>query len=250
MGPVAERTQLAFSGKRHVVLIPTHSLRFVKACKDAAGVSVNDVVMAATAGAVRRYCEAQNDPLFAEGAAKVKNFKALVPVALPMKFDAPQEEVKDVLTNNWCFCSAGMPIGENSPLARVRATCKEMGRLKNSMKPLVGLFQVNVVMPKLPVKEQQKAARDLFSRHGMVFSNIPGPTEQAFFAGQPVEGFQATFLNSIPQVILFSYAGKIFSNMVVDPEVMPDSESFGRYYLEELTELGRELGVKDGPLDF
>jgi len=245
---LADRKDLRFSGRRVASLVPPHSMKFVKACKDAMGVSFNDVVQGATAGAIQRYCKKQGDPAF-EGSSKA-TFKALVPVMIPKRFDQTAQERLDIFTNNWCFCSLKMPISAPTPEARVKETAAEMNRLKNSMKPPVGLWMINWLVPKLPEKESQKTARDLFGRHGMVFSNVPGPDALIHLCGHKVTMMQSIFVNAIPQAILVSYNEKIFMNYVVDPEVVQDAKSFGQMYLEELTELGEKLGVGFGPLDF
>ena len=46
----------------------------------------------------------------------------------------------------------------------------------------------------------KKTAHDVFSRHTMVFSNLPGPTEDLVFCGETVTGMQIIFPNLIPQV--------------------------------------------------
>ena len=51
----------ALLGTRRLVTVPEHSLQMVKAIKAAAGstITVNDVVYAAFAGALRRHCLTQ-----------------------------------------------------------------------------------------------------------------------------------------------------------------------------------------------
>jgi WS/DGAT/MGAT family acyltransferase len=247
--PAEERKLLKFSGSRRVLFVPPHSLKFVKACKDSAKVSVNDVLMGATAGAIRRYCEARGDPLFQADQVASVILRALVPVTLPKEFP-PGQDRYDVLCNNWCFCSSSLAVGEVSPLTRIKATSQEMGKLKRSMKPIMALWSVENVIPLLPLSAAQDTTRDLFARHSMVFSNVPGPQQTMVFAGEPVVGMQAVFLNAIPQVILTSYEGRIWMNIVVDPNVVGDVEGFGQFYIDELAALGKELGVSGGPLDF
>ncbi len=50
--------------KRHTVYFPVLSLDFVKELKKRSNVTVNDVLLACTAGAIRRYSEMKKDPLF------------------------------------------------------------------------------------------------------------------------------------------------------------------------------------------
>lgn len=240
--PAEDRKAGSFPGKRVAIMVPPHSLEFVKECKNKAKVTVNDVLMGATAGAIRRYCESREDPLFTKGVRSKAKMRVLVPVALPKQFPDGHDET-DKLTNHWSFVSIKLPAREATPLERVKATKREMDSMKRSAKPFVGLWMLDKVVPKLPVKKQQETARDLFANHGLVFSNVPGPQEPLFVGGVKLEGAQLVYYNAIPQIILCTIAGKVWMNITVDPEIVTDRECFIRCYFEELEELGRELGV-------
>jgi WS/DGAT/MGAT family acyltransferase len=232
-----------WTGRRCVVMVPPHSLAFVKQCKDKAKVSVNDVLMGATAGAIRRYCESRNDPLFRpDHVPFTSKFRTLVPVALPKVFP-PGHDESDKLTNNWCFVGCKMPVGEPTPLHRIKFTSREMGKLKRSAKPFVGCWMAENLMPKLPVQKQKESVRDIFANHSLVFSNVPGPQEALYVAGERLSGVQIVYYNALPQIIVLSMSGQVWLNLTVDPDVITDRESFGKFYLEELEELGQSLGV-------
>jgi len=237
-----------WNSKRCVVMVPPHSLAFVKQCKDKAKVTVNDVLMGATAGAIRRYCESRDDPLFTSGLRSKAKFRALVPVALPKQFPPGHDEA-DMLTNHWCFCSAKLPVREATALDRVQATSREMGKLKRSAKPFVGLWMIDKVVPHLPDKQQRKTGRDLFANHSLVFSNVAGPQEPLYIGGERLEGCQLVYYNAIPQIIVTTIAGKVWMNITVDPDVVSDRERFSKCYFEELEELGQSLGVTESLLD-
>mmetsp|Transcript_99579 Transcript_99579/g.157608 ORF Transcript_99579/g.157608 Transcript_99579/m.157608 type:complete len:481 (+) Transcript_99579:64-1506(+) len=240
--PEEARRDADFSGERRVVIVPPHSLEFIKECKDLGGVSVNDIVQAATAGAIRRYCEKRGDPLFETGEAASVVFRALVPVAIPRKFPIDHDE-KDKLTNNFCFCSAVLPVGAATAMERVSITNREMSKLKNSMQPIMALFIVDKLGPLLPSSMIQQTGADLFKCHGLVFSNVPGPSDILYCGGEKVVGCCPIFFNGIPQIIVCSYNGKMWMSLTVNPEVMTNHEWFAECYLDELREIGRELGV-------
>jgi len=231
-----------FSGARAVVLVPPHSLKFVKECKDAAEVSVNDILQAAASGAMRRYCEKRGDPLFEPGEKCPVVFRTLVPVALPKNFSADHDE-HDRLTNNFCFGSATLPVGAATALDRVEETNEEMSKLKTSMKPVMAQVIANKIAPLLPNFVIQNTARDLFACHSLVFSNVPGPSDQLFVAGERLEGCQIIFYNAIPQIIVTSYNGKLWMNLTANPEIVTNREWFVQCYFDELKEIGDELGV-------
>jgi len=83
----------------------------------------------------------------------------------------------------------------------------------------------NNVVPLLPVSSAQQTCYDIFTRHSLVFSNVPGPDKQCLLAGKAVTGLQMFYANLIPQIILISYAGKVYGNMVLDTDVRADAQS-------------------------
>merc|ERR1712241_854016 len=95
----------------------------------------------------------------------------------------------------------------------------------------------------------QGGARDLFSKHSLVFSNVPGPDVPIFIAGEPLEAAQAIFPNYLPHFILLSYNGRVHMNFTVDPEIVEDADRLADCYLAELRAIGSALGVEGDPLE-
>merc|ERR1719159_1476200 len=104
------------------------------------------------------------------------------------------------------------------------------------MKPFVNLWTVNSLNPMLPRSEQVKLAGGTFARHSGVFSNIPGPDKPVYWGGREIKTIVASFVNVLPQVILFSYAGKITMSMTIDPDVV-NQDVFVECYKEEFRQL-------------
>jgi len=129
---------------------------------------------------------------------------------------------------------------------RLKECNKTTAALKQSPLAYCTLWIQNNLLPLMPKVLAQKTAMDLFTRHTIVFSNVPGPTRPVTVCGERVMGIQAIFNNLLPQVILMSYCDKIFSNMVVDPDLVKDSDLLRQFYLDELLELCTALDV---PLD-
>ena len=107
-GPAKKK--IMFKGKRKVVLMPDVEESLIKALKNAAKVTFNDVMFSAFGGAIRRYCEKRNDPLLAKLGKSVQ-IRALLPVAFP-RSEAEASDPTRVLRNKWCFISAKFPVGE------------------------------------------------------------------------------------------------------------------------------------------
>lgn len=239
----AGKSALAMTSSRKIVLVPSMRLGFIKRLKEAAGVTVNDVIMSVTTGALHRYCIKHGDVLGA-----TTRSRALVPVAFPR----PAKELANVglaLRNLWAFASIALPLAEPTPGQRLKACSKTTGAMKQSAMVGVQLWVQSNLLPLLPRFLQQKTAHDVFSRHTLVFSNLPGPSAPCHLCKQKLVAVHAIFPNIIPQAIVLSYGQEIFFNLTLDPAVVPDSDDFKTMIVDELRELARELGVSAGDGD-
>ena len=57
-------------------------------------------------------------------------------------------------------------------------------------------------------------------RYSLVFSNVPGPAAPVHLCGRPVVGLLALYPNLVMQGLCVSYAGTMWMNFVVDPDVV------------------------------
>ena len=177
--PLASRhAGLRFSSRRQTVVVPPHSLAVVKAIKDAAGggTTVNDVMFAAFAGALRRHALAHDATLaLDEGGTLVR---ALVPLAFPRPPGTP-------LTNDWTFLSVEVPVGLPQCADRLAAAHETFDRLKGSTEAFASRLatQINALSPPSLLGA---VAQQLFSRHTLVFSNVPGPAAAVAVCGEEV----------------------------------------------------------------
>ena len=76
---------------------------------------------------------------------------------------------------------------------------------------------------------------------------MPGPQEHLFICEDEslkLLGLHIVFPNLIPQVIILSYAGDVFSNINVDPDLIAGAELLlPRLFLEELQDIAAGLGI-------
>lgn len=244
-----KKASLVMTPTRQVVYFPTVKLAIIKAIKNAAGVTLNDVMLSVTSGAIARYCRHMKDPLMSS--SQMLQNRALVPFAFPRTEQQTFDPVSG-LRNYWAFLSIPLPIvlgregDESSSATAIRRlkTCNATtNALKTSPMAFATLWIQNNLLPLLPTFAAQKAAYDLFVRHTMVFSNVPGPSRTVTFCGSRIVGMQAIFPNLIPQVIMISYAGALFNNMVLDDELVGDSHLLKQFYLEEILELCKAYNV-------
>ena len=225
---------------RTTVLFPSLKLEFIKRIKAKAGVTVNDVMMAITAGAIRRYCEEFDDPALK---SKVQS-RALVPVAFPRSPEKLLDPV-NALRNYWAFISCPLPIGSSSSRERLLKSSQEMSFVKASSMAPIQMFLQTFILPLLPQFLQRKTAYDIFSRHSIVFSNVPGPPAPIHFCGEKVLGIQVIFPNLLPQTLIISYAGEMFMNMVLDTQLAEQGETLlPQYYLEEALSLAKAFEIE------
>ena len=231
-----DKKNLSMTPSRKILYFPTLRLDFVKSLKNKALVTINDVMMAATSGAIRRYCLYRGDPLLTSG-GKTCN-RMLIPVAFPRSAEETKNPVR-AMRNKWAFVSSEMPIHIEDSKERLNFCNKAMTYLKNSPMALVQFWIQNNILPLLPTFLAQGTALDLFKRHSMVFSNVPGPDRPLAFAGERVMAMQTIFPNLLPQALIVSYNGGVFMNMVVDDELITESDKLKSFFIEEVKELAR-----------
>lgn len=235
--------RLSVTGKRHSMEFPAIKLEVIKEIKNRAKVTVNDVLMSITSGMMRRYMVAKDDRKNIQSLTQKTNMqmRALLPVAFPRPKKDLQNSAK-ALRNMWSFVSAPLTINETTPQERVTACAKITKALKKAPTAFIQLFLQNHVVSRLPQFLQRQIPFDIFSRHSIVFSNVPGPNERIALCGEPILGMYIMFPNLIPQVILMSYAGGIFFDLCADPADV-DEKVLARAFIEETLDMGKAYGM-------
>ena len=146
------------------------SLDDVKAVGRACDCTVNDVLMAAAAGALRGYMLERGECL--EGVT----LRATVPVNL-----RPLEHAKK-LGNHFGLVFLELPVGEDNPIRRVERVAQCMNDLKNSRQAIVA-FGLLAALGMAPAAVQG-VALELFSRKATaVATNVPGPQQPLYLGG-------------------------------------------------------------------
>lgn len=180
------------------------------------GCSVNDVLLASVAGAVRSYLVARGDSVAPDAL-----LRAFVPVNLRPK----GKEYK--LGNQFGLVALELPIGEANPVARVFDVRRRMTALKTGYQAAVSMALLGVV-GYLP-KAVQAQALGLFSDKGTaVMTNVPGPAKPLYLAGSKI--VQNMFW--VPQsgnvgvgVSILSYAGGVQFGLITDRKLCSDPEA-------------------------
>lgn len=192
----------------------------VKAVGKLLGASVNDVLLACVAGALRGYLADNGDPV------RDVSFRALVPVNL-----RPPDQAL-TLGNEFGLVFVDLPIGIESSVRRVEAVRATMDELKSSYQPVLalGLLAAMGAGPKIL---QDQLLLQLSRNATAVMTNVPGPQEPLYIAGSRID----KLLVWVPQsgnigmgVSVLSYNGKVQFGLLTDRRLCPDPERIsGRF---------------------
>lgn len=213
-------------------------LRDIKAIKKVTGGTVNDVLVSALTGALRRYLVQRDQPV--EGL----NFRAAVPVNL-RKSDEMGE-----LGNKFGLVFLSMPVGIGDPLERLAEVRQRMTELKNSQEAVVAFGILNAI-GLTPKDVQEEIVKMFGAKATAVLTNVPGPPMPLYLAGQKITGLMFW----VPQsgrvslgLSILSYAGKVFLGVATDAGLVPDPntiiEGFYREY-EGLMALVRQAAADE-----
>jgi diacylglycerol O-acyltransferase / wax synthase len=194
------------SGSKVVAWCEPLPLNDVKAAGRALDCSVNDVLLACAAGAIREYLKTRGETV--DGI----ELRAMVPVNLRK----PGDEAS--LGNKFGLVPMVLPVGIEHPVERVLEVQRRMGELKGGYTAVLAMAILGAtgLMPRV----LQKQVLDIFgSKTTAVMTNVPGPQEPLYLAGAPVQ--QIMFW--VPQsgdvamgVSILSYNGGVQFGLVTD----------------------------------
>ena len=196
------------------------------------GCSVNDVLLASVAGAIRNYLVSKGDAV-----ARDAGLRAFVPVNLR----APGKEHK--LGNHFGLVGLVLPIGEANPIARVFEVRRRMGELKTGYQAAVSMALLGV-LGYVPKAIQRQALGLLSDKGTAVMTNVPGPAKPLYLAGSKIS--QNMFW--VPQsghvgmgVSILSYAGGVQFGLITDRKLCPDPEAVISHFEPEFEKLTTAL---------
>ncbi|MEO7252428.1 MAG: wax ester/triacylglycerol synthase family O-acyltransferase [Arenimonas sp.] len=202
-------------------------LEEVKAIGRAFDCTVNDVLMASAAGALRSYMIDRGEQV--DGLT----LRATVPVNL-----RPLEHAKK-LGNHFGLVFLELPVGEDNPVRRVERVAACMRQMKTSRQAIVsyGLLAALGMAP-APL---QRTFLELFSRKATtVATNVPGPNMPLYLAGCAVRDmmFWVPQTGSIGMGIsIMSYHGKVHFGLISDAKLVPDPDAIIQRFRPEFEKL-------------
>jgi diacylglycerol O-acyltransferase / wax synthase len=208
------------------VLVELDSLKRIK---NSHGGTVNDVVLAAVAGALRRVLEARSEVV--DGV----QLRAMVPVSVRADGD------RGALGNRIAALWATLPVGEVDPVKRLARVRREMADVKSSAQA-EGAQVLTTLGEYAPPTILAQAAR-LIARQrafNLVVTNVPGPQFPLYTLGREMkETYPVLPLadNTTVGVALFSYNGSVGFGLVGDYDAAPDLDILAEGIEKSLAEL-------------
>jgi WS/DGAT/MGAT family acyltransferase len=194
----------------------------------AEGASVNDVLLAITAGGLRALLQSRGESV--DGLA----MRIFVPVTLRHQLHATESgtQIAQMVVP--------LPVGEADPRRRLRRitaeTTRRKGRVRTSLGSLFGGRLVRGLLLKAVIRQRVNVAS----------TSIPGPARPLFFAG-------ARVLEVVPLIALIgnvplgiaavSYAGEWRIGIVADRDAVPDLQVFVDGVREDLRALSGEAAA-------
>eukprot|EP00471_Norrisiella_sphaerica_P005911 CAMPEP_0184481998 /NCGR_PEP_ID=MMETSP0113_2-20130426/3582_1 /TAXON_ID=91329 /ORGANISM="Norrisiella sphaerica, Strain BC52" /LENGTH=443 /DNA_ID=CAMNT_0026861499 /DNA_START=633 /DNA_END=1967 /DNA_ORIENTATION=- len=219
------RKTLAHNGKR-IILDFDFKLDDIQSIRKATGYTINDIVVALFAGAVRRYMEKMGDRAL-DNPEKIK-MTGLAPFAQPRGTRPGQVQ------NKMVFIHFSFPVGPSTMKERLEKAHQEFDHLKRSIQvPLLNF--ITDVGTKLGLENAlAQENTKIWHRSSWVFSNVPGPRERMIVFGKEMTSFKPFYNNVLHQAIFFSYAGEMSLGLVLDTESIKKPELLVRCFEEEL----------------
>ena len=188
-------------------------LAVFKDIKNALGGTVNDVVLAVVAGALRTHFLAHGYDIDTE-------LKAMVPISVRA------ESERGALGNKVSAMYAPLPIGLEDPIARFRAIHEAMRGLKESGQAVGAEVLTSLAGFAPPTILAQAARLQTVQRFfNVTVTNVPGPQFKLYLMGRPLRRLypQVPLIeNAALGIAIMSYDGRIDFGLLGDYDALPD----------------------------
>jgi diacylglycerol O-acyltransferase len=183
------------------------------------GGTLNDVVLATVAGAVRRFLQRRG-----QGFGPDDVFRVMVPVSVRRsdQHGKPGNRVVNFL--------ARLPVDERDPRRRLERTCETTAELKGTRRVQGAELLEDIAdrgFDTLIVEFVQLAAKT--HAYNMVVTNVPGPDRPVYLLGarmNEIHPYVPLFANQGLGVALFSYNGQLCWGFSADWDALVDLHDF------------------------
>ena len=207
----------------------------VKALAKETGSTINDIVLALSAGALRRYLESHDD-------LPEKPLVAAVPASLREKDDWR-------LNNQVVFTLAHLPTDIDDPRERLAAAKLSMQESKEIFGEVRGLITTDFSAPGAPIVTEalahlpgSRATQALPSWFNIVISNVPGPNRPMYFDRAAATHYfpvSIPYHNNALNITVQSYCDTLDFGLVACRRAVPDAQAIADAIVEEFESLAR-----------
>ncbi|MFI5027828.1 MAG: wax ester/triacylglycerol synthase family O-acyltransferase [Solirubrobacterales bacterium] len=208
------------SGTRRVAWSEPVPLAEVRDAARLQRVTINDVLVAALAAAVRE--------VLAVGGEVPEEIHAMVPFNLrPLDQPIPAE-----LGNDFALILLTLPLGDVTLGERLRLVSRRMDEIKGSHEAPIAYGLITTIGITPPWAEDRLIGF-FTDKASLVVTNVPGPREQLSFAGVPIRSVLvwAPCSGSLGLTVsIFSYDGDITVGFMADTALIADPEALAKAY--------------------
>jgi len=223
------------TGTRRLSYTSPVEVETLKAIGAPAEATINDVMVTALAGAVRR--ELLDDEL----TSSIPPVRAIVPVDLRSATQALE------LGNAFGLTFLSLPIDETTPMDRLRTAKERMDAIKQSPEASV-FFHILGLFGQLPHAVQDLASSFFANKASMVMTNVVGPTNDRTLAGHSVENMVFWVPHPVSLgtgISILSYGGRVSVGVVADAGIGLDPRRLTAGIETELDVLATRAGARD-----
>jgi WS/DGAT/MGAT family acyltransferase len=191
----------------------------VKAIGKSLGGTINDVVVATTTSAVRRFLLRRGSDV-----DSMERFRTVLPVNT-------RKAGGQSVGNHVAMLLADLPVAERDPLERLRKVVRVTTELKKESNQAGGaelIEDVADLTTKRLVSELYRTAMRLRT-YNLIITNVPGPPVPLYMLGAPMLAIYPMvplMQNQNLGIALFSYAGGLHWGFNADWESFPDVHEF------------------------
>jgi diacylglycerol O-acyltransferase len=214
--------------------LPLSEVKKLREGPDREGVTVNDVVMALCAGALRRWLQLHE-------ALPAAPLVAAVPVSVRTR------DQKGTYGNQVSMMLAPLPTNLSDPGERLDAMHEAMRAAKEQHGAIPAGLLADVsqfAMPALANQAWRLSARLRLFEHvnpfNLFISNVPGPRMRLYYAGAELLAYypvSALVDGQGLNITVMSYRGNLYFGLVACRALVPDLDVMAGYLRDELDEL-------------
>jgi WS/DGAT/MGAT family acyltransferase len=236
--PISPHRRWAFAD------LPLSEVKRLRGSHDKAGLTVNDVVMALCAGALRRW-------LKLHAALPTAPLVAAVPVSVRTR------DEKGTFGNKVSMMLAPLPTNLPDPGMRLAATHEAMRSAKDQHGAIPASLLADVsqfAMPALANQAWRLSAKlrllERVNPFNLIISNVPGPNVPLYFAGAKLLAYypvSALVNGQGLNITVMSYRGNLYFGLIADRQLVPDLDVMAGFLRDELDELTSAVSPHQGP---